>query len=86
MCECNSGLCVKNSLCNYDSKTDPFQSSSGIDINEYENFGNVDDSRYVYRNRNLYRNRHRRDNFVYIIILIFIFIFVFLKKNNINLK
>lgn len=83
ICECNSGLCVKNSLCNYDTKTNSYQSSSGIDINEYErdeHFGNVNNSKYFYRNRN--PNRNRRNNFPIIIILIIsILLFVFFKKN-----
>jgi hypothetical protein len=85
ICECNSGLCVKNSLCNYDPKTDPYQSSSGIDMNEYErseHFENVKNSRKCgYRNREQYK----KDNMVsliIILIIISIIIFVFLKKNR----
>ena len=91
ICECNSGLCVKNSLCNYDPKTDPYQSSSGIDMNEYErsenfenfeNFENVKNSRKCgYRNKEQYK----KDNMVSLIIILIIvsiIIFVFLKKNR----
>jgi hypothetical protein len=95
ICECNSGLCVKNSLCNYDPKTDPYQSSSGIDMNEYEkneHFGNI--GRYRNNNnrtRNRYNYRNRNNNFTGIISLIIICIFIFFfynknLKNKINLK
>jgi hypothetical protein len=82
ICECNSGLCVKNSLCNYDPKTDPYQSSSGIDMNEYEkseNFTNVRRCGYKTREEN------KKDNtasVIIILIIVSIIIFVFLKKKN----
>jgi hypothetical protein len=91
ICECNSGLCVKNSLCNYDPKTDPYQSSSGIDINDYErneHFGNVGRYRNNInrnRNRNIYRYNKRSSNFAGILSLIIICIFIFFFYNK-NLK
>ena len=84
ICECNSGLCVKNSLCDYNPKTDPYQSSSGIDMNEYErseSFENVRNCNCGYRNRAQYK----KDNMVSLIIILIIvsiIIFVFLKKNK----
>jgi hypothetical protein len=82
ICECNSGLCVKNSLCNYDPKTNPYQSSSGIDMNEYErseNFGNV--RRCGYQNRKEYK-KDNMASVIIILIIISVIIFVFLKKKR----
>ncbi len=36
MCQCNSGLCVKNTLCDYSPEKNPYESSSGIDLNPFE--------------------------------------------------
>ena len=82
ICECNSGLCVKNSLCDYNPQTDSYQSSSGIDMNEFErseNFDNV--CRCGYANK----QQQRKDNMaslIIILIIISIIIFVFLKKKR----
>jgi len=82
ICECNSGLCVKNSLCNYDPKTDPYQSSSGIDMNEYErseHFNNVNSCGCKNKEYN------KKDNIasvIIILIIISIITFVFLKKKR----
>ncbi len=82
ICECNSGLCVKNSLCNYDPKTDPYQSSSGIDMNEYErseNFGNINSCGCQKKQHN---KKDNTSSIIIILIIIFIIIFVFLKKKR----
>ena len=82
ICECNSGLCVKNSLCNYDPKTDPYQSSSGIDMNEYERSEHFNGTRrcgYKTREQN---NIDNTASVIIILIIVSIFIFVFLKKKN----
>jgi hypothetical protein len=82
VCECNSGLCVKNSLCNYDPKTDPYQSSSGIDMNEYERSENFDNVRKCgYRTREQYK-KDNMTSLIIILIIVSIIIFVFLKKNK----
>ena len=82
ICECNSGLCVKNSLCDYNPKTDPYQSSSGIDMNEYErseHFGNVCKCGYA----NKYQQRKDNEaSLIIILIIISIILFVFLKKKR----
>ncbi len=82
ICECNSGLCVKNSLCDYNPKTDPYQSSSGIDMNEYERSEHFNGAR-----RCGYQNikEYKRDNIasvIIILIIISVIIFVFLKKKR----
>ncbi len=82
ICECNSGLCVKNSLCNYDPKTDPYQSSSGIDINEYERSENfVSVGKCGCKNKE-YNKKDNMMSVIIILIIISIIIFVFLKKKR----
>jgi hypothetical protein len=37
MCNCSGG-CVKNALCDYSPEKNPYESSSGIDLNPFERF------------------------------------------------
>jgi hypothetical protein len=36
LCSCNNDFCLKSPLCDYNSLTNPYDSSSGIDKNPYE--------------------------------------------------
>ena len=42
-CALRSGLGIENSLCTYNPLTNSYQSSSGIDINQYEKNESFDD-------------------------------------------
>ena len=81
-CALRSGLGIENSLCIYNSSTNSYQSSSGIDINEYEkneSFNDVQDCRCDKDNKS-YKIKKNKNSIPLIIILFIIIIFYLLLK------
>jgi hypothetical protein len=90
LCNCNSGICIKSPLCDYDPFKNPFQSSSGVDLNPYErnedfknhNFG----YKYIHNNQhNIFNNNKCKSyciplHLIIIILVIFIIVFLFIRK------
>jgi len=77
ICSCFSGLCVYNPLCDYSPLKRPFDSSSGIDINQYErteHFNNINKA-------NKSDRRSIKISTLLIIIILIIF-FILIKVRN----
>ena len=75
LCGCNNDFCMKTSLCDYKSLSNPYGSSSGIDKNPFElqeNFAT---------GKNRYNHPKNRLYYVFLfIIMILLVSFIFPKK------
>ena len=89
-CALRSGLGFENALCTYDPLTNSYQSSSGIDINQYEKNESFNDVPKCKCNKNCKSYNIRGNiNGIPMLLILFIIIIIFyllLKNNNNNNK
>jgi hypothetical protein len=73
MCGCNNDFCIKSPLCDYNTLTNPYDSSSGIDKNQFEK------RTYEYYD-NLIKSEKNNNYIIILIIIIIIIIYLLSKK------
>jgi hypothetical protein len=81
LCSCNNDFCLKSPLCDYNTLLNPYDSSSGIDKNQFER---KEDFRGLNK-----RENHNSINITQIIVIIttiLLLYFLFFHKKNQNVE